>query len=66
MPRVLLSADTHVGAANMLRHCRRPFASVGDVDEVLVARWNADGAPARPRLGPTALVREAPPPGAAG
>lgn len=34
------TADHHFGHANIIRHCGRPFQSVGEMDEVLVFNWN--------------------------
>ena len=39
MPAFFIS-DTHFGHENIIRTCRRPFASVAEMDEALVARWN--------------------------
>lgn len=38
---IWLTADTHFGHANIIRYCDRPFASVEEMDAVLVERWNA-------------------------
>ena len=35
-----LTADLHLGHANIIRYCRRPFEAVADMDERLVDRWN--------------------------
>lgn len=35
-----LTADLHLGHANIIRYCDRPFAAVADMDERLVDRWN--------------------------
>jgi calcineurin-like phosphoesterase family protein len=37
---VFFTADTHFGHANIIRYCNRPFASVQEMDEVLIQRWN--------------------------
>lgn len=36
-----LTADTHFGHASIIQNCNRPFASVEEMDEALVERWNA-------------------------
>ncbi len=41
MTRTWLTADLHLGHANVIQHCDRPFGSVGEMDAELVARWNA-------------------------
>lgn len=38
---VYFTADTHFAHANIIRHCDRPFSDVDEMDEVLVANWNA-------------------------
>lgn len=35
------TADLHLGHANIIRYCRRPFADVHAMDEALVDNWNA-------------------------
>ena len=34
------TADTHFGHANVIRYCERPFASVQEMDDVLIENWN--------------------------
>lgn len=38
---VYFTSDTHFGHADVVRYCRRPFASVEEMDEGLIANWNA-------------------------
>lgn len=46
MSRTWFTADTHFGHHNVLVHCSRPFATTGEHDAELVARWNAVVQPA--------------------
>jgi calcineurin-like phosphoesterase family protein len=39
------TADLHLGHANIIRYCDRPFPDVGAMDDALVERWNAAVAP---------------------
>jgi len=34
------TADTHFFHINIIRHCCRPFASVGEMNAALIERWN--------------------------
>ena len=38
---VFFTADTHFGHANIIKLSKRPFASVEEMDEALIERWNA-------------------------
>lgn len=40
------TSDLHLGHANIIRHCNRPFESVEEMDEVILQRWNAKVNPA--------------------
>ena len=39
--KIFFIADTHFGHANMIRLCHRPYASVEEMDEDMMRRWNA-------------------------
>ncbi|WP_029009115.1 metallophosphoesterase family protein [Azospirillum halopraeferens] len=43
--RVFFTADTHFGHAGAISRFRRPFTGVAEMDEAMVARWNATVAP---------------------
>ena len=38
---IFFTADLHLGHANIIRHCDRPFSSVTEMDEHLIAAWNS-------------------------
>ena len=39
--RTFFTADHHFGHANIIRHCNHPFANAAEMDEVMIANWNA-------------------------
>ncbi len=38
---VFLTSDLHLGHNNVIKHCNRPFADVDQMNEFLIARYNA-------------------------
>jgi len=41
MTRTFFVADTHFGHSGIIRLCNRPFSSVSEMDECMIANWNA-------------------------
>jgi calcineurin-like phosphoesterase family protein len=39
--RTFFTADSHFGHENIIKHCARPFASVEEMDDCLIANWNS-------------------------
>jgi len=37
---IFYTADLHLGHANVIRHCERPFQDADEMDEELIERWN--------------------------
>lgn len=42
---IYFTADLHLGHANIIRYCGRPFSSVKEMDEALIGNWNATVTP---------------------
>jgi calcineurin-like phosphoesterase family protein len=40
MPNVFFTSDLHLDHDAIRRHCNRPFASVEEMNETMVSRWN--------------------------
>jgi len=38
--RTFVTSDLHLGHENILRHCRRPFKTIEEMDSVIIERWN--------------------------
>jgi calcineurin-like phosphoesterase family protein len=41
MPGTWFTADLHLGRANIIRFCSRPFATVGEMDQAILERLNS-------------------------
>ncbi len=43
--KIFFTSDLHFGHENIIKYCNRPFASVPEMNEGLIANWNAVVAP---------------------
>ena len=39
--RIFLTADLHLGHANIIRYCGRPYRDINEMNEDLIRRWNS-------------------------
>ncbi len=37
---IWFTADQHFGHKNIIKHCKRPFSNIADMDTELIERWN--------------------------
>jgi len=42
---IYFSADQHFDHINIIKHCNRPFSSIGEMNETLINNWNSVVAP---------------------
>lgn len=38
--QIWFTSDTHLGHANVIRYCNRPWSMVNEMDKALIERWN--------------------------
>jgi calcineurin-like phosphoesterase family protein len=41
MARIFITADTHFGDSNIIAYEKRPFSSIEDMDNQMIASWNS-------------------------
>lgn len=40
MSKIFIISDLHLGHANVLKHDKRPFSTVEDMDNTIIENWN--------------------------
>jgi len=41
MANIFFTADLHLGHTRIIEYCKRPFSSIGEMDEVIINNWNS-------------------------
>lgn len=41
MPNTFFTADTHFNHGNIIKYCKRPFTTTWEMNEAIIANWNA-------------------------